>query len=53
MKRKRYRCEECGEQIDERRVLNALTRGVEPRFCSNACRDRSRVRRHREKKRRA
>jgi len=50
MARRAYRCKDCGNRIDPLRAANALSRGQEPRFCSDLCRDRARLRRYRERK---
>jgi hypothetical protein len=41
MTAKRYRCiaEGCGKTIDQERTFAALSRGVEPRYCSERCKN--------------
>ncbi len=48
---KKYRCEECASTIDPVRAANALSRGGAPRYCSELCSNRAKVRRYRERRR--
>jgi len=49
--KKKYRCEECGKPIDAVRAANALSRGGIPRYCSELCSNRAKVRRFRDRRR--
>jgi hypothetical protein len=45
-----FKCERCGEAIDRDRVIVAQSRGVDPRYCSDTCRNAARTARYRARK---
>jgi hypothetical protein len=48
--KKAWKCEWCGSAIDAERVIVATSRGVEPRYCSDKCRNAARTARYRARK---
>lgn len=49
---KRPKCKWCGKKVPEERVYAALSRGKEPKYCSDLCRGNALTARYRAGKRR-
>ncbi len=51
--KKTWKCERCGSVIDRDRVVIAESRGVQPLYCSDTCRNAARTARYRARKKEA